>query len=251
MKKTKGMMGGIIVLAVLAAGFIAVHQYQKQKARYDLASRVADLGGRGGPPPTIEGLTRAIELYEDQIEAYVRDAAQTGVYWKILATRLQDKALHHKALEALERAVYYTPEDQNLQYRTGVSAAAVAKGYIDFSGNNNPGEGNRFYTMAETAYLKSIALDSTYSRPHYGLGVLYVFELNRPEDAIPHLERYQELTTNNVDGMFVLAAAYYMTGRYEPALKAYDKILSITKDTAKRAEAERNRQTVMDAFYGY
>jgi tetratricopeptide (TPR) repeat protein len=250
MKNKKNVVGGIIVLVILAAGITALYQHQKQKDRYNLAARIADLGGRGGPPPTIEALTKALEIYEEQIEAHVRDAAQTGVYWKILAVRLQDKGLHHKALEALERAIYYTPEDQNLQYRTGVSAAAVAKGYIDFSGNTNPGEGNRFYTMAETAYLKSIAMDPTYSQPHYGLGVLYVFELNRPEDAIPHLERYLELTTNNVDGMFVLAAAYYLTGQYELALNLYDRILTITKDTAKRAEAERNRQTVMDAFYG-
>jgi tetratricopeptide (TPR) repeat protein len=249
MKVKKQTVIGIFVVVILVAVFVLFSNYGTNKDRNQLARRIAELGNPGGPPQTIEGLREAIGLYEKQIEQHVKDAAQTGVYWKILATRLQDKGLHNEALQALEQAVFYTPSDSSLLYLTGISAARVAKGFLDYSGSGNNGSG-RYYALAEDAYRKAIALDERYIRPMYALGVLYVFELERPEDAIPVMERYLELSVNDVDGMAVLAHAYAMTARYEFALNLYDTIISTTKDKAKRAAAEESRRQVMDLYYG-
>ncbi|MDR3276250.1 MAG: tetratricopeptide repeat protein [Treponema sp.] len=249
MKIRKELVIGIVVLLILVSGGVALYSYLQYRTKNDLAVRIAELGN-GGTPQTIEMLREAISLYEGEIEGFVKMSAQTGVYWKILATRLQDRGLHNEALDALERAISYAPEDVSLPYMTGISATMVAKSKLDFSETGDR-ERERYYALAEDAYLRSIAMNETYSKPHYALGVLYVFELGRPEDAIPQLERYQELTVNNVDGMFVLARAYYMTGQYEATIGQYDRILSITRDKDKRAEAEQNRQYVMDIYYGW
>jgi tetratricopeptide (TPR) repeat protein len=245
MKIRKEVVTGVVTLVILAAALTLFLNVWKNRTRNDIVSRIAAISGRGGPPETVEGLREALALYEKRIEAHVRDAAQTGVYWKILAVRLQDRGLHLEALEALEQAMNYNAEDPSLRYLAGVSAARVAKGALDTAG-----ERNRYYTLSESAFLTSIGIDGAYSRPRYALGVLYTFDLDRPEDAIPHLVRFLELTTNDVDGMFVLARAYYMTARYREALELYDRILSITKDSEKKQEAEQNRQRVMEVYYG-
>jgi tetratricopeptide (TPR) repeat protein len=249
MRVKKEIVTGVIVVAVLIAGFVLFYNYGINSDRNKFARRIAELGNPGGPPETIEGLREAIRLYEDRIERHVKDAAQTGVYWKILATRLQDRGLHNEALEALEQAVFYSPQDPSLLYLTGISASWVAKSFLDFSGGASNGS-ERYYALAEDAYRKAVALDERYVKPMYALGVLYVFELGRPEDAIPVMERYLTLTANDVDGMALLAHAYALTARYEFALNLYDKILSITKDKTKRAEVEESRRQVMDSYYG-
>jgi tetratricopeptide (TPR) repeat protein len=249
MKVRKEAVIGIFVIMILVTGFLLIYKYGINSERNKFARRLAELGNPGGPPETIEGLRQAIGLYEKQIEQQVKDAAQTGVYWKILATRLQDKGLHNEALNALEHALLYTPSDPALLYLSGISASRVAKSFLDFSGGGNNGSG-RYYALAEDAYLKAIALDGKYVKPMYALGVLYVFELGRPGDAIPVMERYLELTVKDVDGMAILAHAYALTGQYEFALNLYDEILSITKDNAKRAAAEESRRQVMDSYYG-
>jgi tetratricopeptide (TPR) repeat protein len=249
MKVKKEIVIGIFTLVILTAGFVLLYNYGINHERNRFARRLAELGNPGGPPETIEGLREAIKLYEKQIELHVKDAAQTGVYWKILATRLQDRGLHNEALEALEQAIFYSPQDSSLLYLTGLSAARVAKSSLDFSGGGNDGS-ERYYALAEDAYRKAIAMNERYIKPLYALGVLYVFELGRPADAIPIMERCLALAPNDTDAMAVLAHAYALTAQYEFALNLYDRILSLTKDKTKRAEVEESRRQVMESYYG-
>jgi tetratricopeptide (TPR) repeat protein len=248
MKIKKEALVGIVVLVVFLTAIVIIVVNKQIGDRNALASRISGLG-RGGPPETIEGLRKAIKLYEDRIEKHLKDVAQTGIYWKILAVRLQDKGLYGEALEALEQAISYTPGDPTLQYMTGISAAMIAKASLDFAGTGR-NERDRYYDLSEQAYQSAIAMDDRYAKPLYSLGVLYVFELSRPAEAIPYLERYLDLMPNDVDGMFVLAAAFYLTKKYEQALGIYDNIISKTKDADKRLEAQRNRQRVLEDYYG-
>jgi tetratricopeptide (TPR) repeat protein len=244
-KKGASIGVGVVVLVVALVGLL--YFLQTRKDRNSLAARIADLNGRGSTT-TVEELRRSIALYEARIEQHVRDAAQTGIYWKILATRLADRGLHWEALDALERAAHYYPVDPSLLYQTGISAAMIAKSSLN--AGNAAGEAERYYALAESGYLRAINLDENYTRAFYALGVLYVFELDRPEEAIPYLERFLELRSGDMDGMFVLARAYYVTGGYQAALDLYDEILRRTRDADRRMEAERNKQAVMDLYYG-
>lgn len=248
MKIKKEFFLGIMILGIVALLIGGIYTFQKIKARNSLMARIKELSPRDIPPRTIDDLREAIRLYEELIEQHVRDAAQTGVYWKLLGTRLQEQGLHYEALKALEQAVYYIPEDAYVHYQRGVSAGIVAKSSVA------PVEGNAgtqdYFALSEKSYLRAIELDETYNRPRYGLGVLYVFELNRPQEAIPHLLRYLEISRNDVDAMFVLARAYYMVRNYQNALDMYDRIIEVSRDAAKRIEAENNRQIILDSNYG-
>jgi tetratricopeptide (TPR) repeat protein len=250
--KTKDAFLGILVLLIIGALVVVVYRYESGKSHRDLAKRIAELSPRGGPPETIEGLRDAIAAYEAQIELNVKEGAQTGVYWKILATRLADKSMHRDALEALEKAIYYNADDPTLFYLTGLSAAVVAASSLDFPGaSGTPGaERDKYFALAESAYLRAIKLDSSYAKPRYGLGILYIFELDRPAEAIPHLTRYLELMSSDIDAMFALARAYYVTGDNAAAVELYDRILSRTRNQNQKAEARKNKEIVLGRLYG-
>ncbi len=49
------------------------------------------------------------------------------------------------------------------------------------------------FADAEKAYLDALAVDPDYALAHYNLGVLLDLYMKRPEEALPHYQRYQEL----------------------------------------------------------
>ena len=249
MKKTKEAFIGIFAVLVLAAIVIFVYNHERGRVRRDLARAIAEISPRGGPPETIDGLRRAIALYEAQIERNVQEGAQTGSYWKILAIRLADRGMHRDAIDAFERAIHFNAEDPALFFLVGESASVVASATLDFSPAATA-ERERFFRLAESAYLRAIQLDPNYARPLLGLGILYTFDLNRPHDAIPLLDRYLRLLPNNIEGMFVLARAFFMTNNFNDAIELYLRIISRSRDQRVREEAQNNIETIRNLLYG-
>lgn len=241
--KFKDIVIGIFVISVIVLVGYFVHQQADRRTNRELARRIAELSPRGGPPETIEGLRKAIALYQDQIERHVRDAAQTGAFWKILGTRLAERGMHHEALAAFERAISFNATDAFLFYMTGVSAGHVAKSQVGFSADSGL-DREGYFRLSENAYLRALELDDRYARPMYGLGILYVFELDRPAEAIPHLERLLELQPSNFSAMFVLARAYFMIGEHRQAIELYDRIAARTRNNREREGALINREIV-------
>jgi tetratricopeptide (TPR) repeat protein len=247
----RGTLPGLAALLLIAGLILGIYLAERQKSRHELARRIAELSPRGGIPATVEGLRQAIAIYEEAVEEHVRDAAQTGTYWKILAVRLADRGMHLDALDALDQAIRYNGEDPTIFYLTGVSAAIVAKNALGFPLEALPQAGiqaerNHYFAMAERAYLRALELDRDYAKPLYGLGILYIFELDRPAEAVPHLEKYLELMSRDLDAMFALARAYYMIDDYEKAVDLYDRIMVSTKDTVQQTEARNNRDFILD-----
>ncbi|MCL2214514.1 MAG: tetratricopeptide repeat protein [Treponema sp.] len=249
MKKFKEFLTAILIIAAVGALLYFMYQRGSVKTNRELAGRIAELSPRGGPPETIDGLRHAIALYEDQIERNVREGAQTGVYWKILATRLADRNMHNDALSALEKAIYYNTEDALLYYLTGVSASFVAKSIIGFS-VNDINERERYFNLAEKGYLRALEIDITYTRPMYGLGVLYVFELDKPQEAVTCLDRYLSINTSDISAMFILARAHFMLQNYSRAVEIYDRIIDRTRNQSEKNEALNNRDYIQGIIYG-
>jgi tetratricopeptide (TPR) repeat protein len=245
----KGMAKSIVILIILAAGITGIFVYKKIDARNSLAAQIAALSPGGAPPQSIEDLQKAVALYERKIEEHVKDAAQTGIYWKILGSRLLDskngqKPLYGEALKALENAARYYPNDESIHYLIGISAGNLGQAEY-FS----PSAQAEYYRIAEVAYLRAINLNGRYARALYGLGVLYVYALGRSADAIPYLELYLDINKRDTDGMFLLASARYLQEDYARAVDLYDQIIGITKNKEIKKQAEQIRQQVMDAWY--
>jgi tetratricopeptide (TPR) repeat protein len=249
MKNMKGtIIGFMVFILIVFAGMGASFLHQRNLRRAEFADHIIS-HWRWVRPDSVAELRAAIAANERRIERHVEYAARTGTYWKLLAVRLQQRGLHGETLEALERAIFYTPEDPMLHYYTGISAAVMAKSFHVFPGRDTT-ERDSYFNLAERAFLRAIELDANYLRPRYSLGVLYVFDLDRPEEAIPHLLLCLEVSRNDIDTMFVLARAYFMLRRFRDAVDLYDRIIVLTGDEQRRIDARQNRQIAMDHIHG-
>jgi tetratricopeptide (TPR) repeat protein len=200
-------------------------------------------------PSTIEEYENGIAAHNAQIKKIVELDSQTGIWYKILGSRYLDKKMYGKALESFQMAIQYYPENANLYYYVAVCAGYMAKSSLDYDADGANSQQLLYWKLAETSYLQAINYNTSYSRALYGLGVLYVFELNSPLKAIPYLEKLLTVESKHLDGMMVLARAYYVTGDSDKAVALYDKIIAETTDKTRKAEAEANKKTVLNQSY--
>lgn len=199
-------------------------------------------------PTTAEEFELAIKKYQDRVADIEAANAQIGIWYKLLGTRYLDRKMYKLALEAFQKATEYYPTNQNLYYYVGACAGYMAAESLDFKATGSYTQRINYLKLAESAYLQAIKLDGRYTKALYGIGVLYVFELDRNAEAIPYLEKLLTIDTNHTDGMFALARAYYYTGQFENAVAMYDKIISSTKSDEKRMQAESNKREVLNAY---
>ena len=138
---------------------------------------------------------------------------------------------------------------ENLYYWVGVCAGYMAKASLDYNASGTNEVRYNYLKLAEDAYLTAIQIDDRYVRALYGVSVLYVWYLDEPEKAIPLLEKALTIEKRNIEAMFVLARAYYMTYDFDKAVAMYDKIISTTKSEKTKANAEENKKIVLDERY--
>lgn len=198
-------------------------------------------------PTTVDELKDAIKKYGERAADVQLANGQIGIWYKILGTRYIDQKMYGEALKCFQEALKYYPDNQNLYYYVGVCAGYMSHSALDFGASGSTEVKYNYLKLAEEAYLRAISIEDRYVRALYGLGVLYVFELDEPEKAIPHLEKALTIDTKNIDAMFVLARAYYSSYEFDKSVQVYDKIIATTKSAQTKATAEENKSIVLDA----
>lgn len=199
-------------------------------------------------PSTIEEYKAAIEKYQERVSDIQLANQQIGIWYKILGTKYVENKMYGEALKCFQSALEYYPDNQNLYYWVGVCAGYMSHQSLDYGASGNTTVRYNYLKLAEEAYLRAIKIEHKYVRALYGLGVLYVFELEEPEKAIPHLEKLLNIDTKNHDAMFVLASAYYLTYDFDKAIEIYDKIIATTKSSDVKSQAEANKQQILDEY---
>ena len=198
-------------------------------------------------PTTIEELKDAIKKYQERVADVQLAQSQIGIWYKILGTRYLDNKMYGEALKCFQEALTYYPDNQNLYYYVGVCAGYMSHAALDYNASGTNEVKYNYLKLAEEAYLRAIAIEDRYVRALYGIGVLYVFELDEPEKAIPHLEKALSIDTKNLDTMFVLARAYYSSYEFDKAVEIYDRIIETTKSEDTKKTAEENKRIALDA----
>lgn len=212
-------------------------------------TRMQQLEESVGEPTTVEEITAAIELYGERLDEIIAETQQTGVWYKLLGTRYLDNQQYGLALDAFQKAAEIYPANQNLYYYIGVCAGYLAKASLDYSLTGDITERDRYFALSESAYLRAIEIEPRFVRALYGVSVLYVMYLNRPEEALPYLESVLSIEKKHVEAMFVYARAQFLMGQYQKAADMYDQILATTADKTYKADAERNKKAALDALY--
>lgn len=201
-------------------------------------------------PVTIDELKDAIAKYQTKAAETQMQMSQVGMWYKILGTRYIDNKMYGEALKCFETALEYYPNNQNLYYYVGVCAGYMSHTALDFEATGSTTKKMNYLKLAENAYLRALEIDDRYTACMYALGVLYVFEFDECEKAIPYLEKLLTIDTRHNDAMFVLARAYYSCYEFDKAVAVYDKIISQTKSDSIKKEAENNKRIVLEASYG-
>ena len=191
-------------------------------------------------PNTEAELKDAIRKYEKRVDDIMIAEGRIGIWYKILGSRYMDQKMYKKALKAFQSALEYYPENPNLFYQVGLAASLTAKNALDFELTGTDIEKKRYFDLAASAYNRALEIDPKHSKAVYALSVLYIFELNRPAEAIPILEKIAEWEKKPIDHLFLLGAAYYMTGENEKAIAVYEHIIEISSSAEKKAKAESN-----------
>ncbi|QTQ13730.1 tetratricopeptide repeat protein [Treponema parvum] len=200
-------------------------------------------------PTTVEELKNAIAKYQNRVADIQLAQAQIGIWYKILGTRYLDNKMYGEALKTFQKAIEYFPTNQNLYYYVGLCAGYMAHSALDYDATASDTKKYNYLKLSESAYLEALRIEPRYARALYGLSILYVFELDENEKAVPLLEKLLTIETRNVDAMFVLARAYYSTYEFDKAAAVYDKIIQTTKSDERKKEAQANKKIVLDAAY--
>lgn len=197
-------------------------------------------------PTTQEELADAIKKYEKRVEDILAAQNQIGIWYKLLGIRYLDNHMYGEAMEAFQKSITYHPDNQNLFYYVGVCAGYLAKAQ---AAQLHEGSRKDYIELAKKSYLRALELDNSYVRALYGLSVLYVFELDSPEKAIPLLEHLLTIDTSHIDALFLLARSQYVTGDFQQAADIYEKIQKTTKNKTRQEEAAINQKQALDALY--
>ena len=192
----------------------------------------------------VEELQREIRVYRKEVERTVDASGQLAVYYKMLAVEYMRGAMYAAAYDALEQAIEIQPENPILFYYSGVCAARMSKAQVIRE------DRMLWLDRAEALYRRAITLDPGYAAALYGLSVLYVFELDRPEEAEDLLEKLLTLESKEIDGRFLLARVYYSLGKLENAIELYREIESLSDVKENRERALENRKQIEGELYG-
>ncbi len=232
---------GLLALAVLVASCGS----EDLKRLLSLEDRAAV----GAPPQSVEELKAGIARYSKEASRVVEATEKVGIYYKILASRLLEKRLYGEAYEALVKAIEYYPESPTLYYKAGYSAGLIARGKAAL-GPEGAAERQKWLATAESCYKAALSASPRFTEAMYGLAVLYEFEFDRPDAALPLLRSLLEIDTRNVDAMLLLGRVYYRLGRLEDAATVYETAARVTTVREKKAAAEANRKRVVEELGG-
>ncbi|MCL1818093.1 MAG: tetratricopeptide repeat protein [Spirochaetaceae bacterium] len=232
----------LLLLACVLLGAAACSRQNQEIAGrlYELESPEYEGASRPGAEARIAELEKDVAALKKAVEEKVSASDKLGSYYKLLAIAYLDKKMYGKALEAIEEAIRIHPEQHSLFIYRAIAAARLAKAL------NNDREREAYLKTAEDSYLRAISLNSASNQALYGLAVLYVYELDQPENALPFVERILRRESRNIDAMFLLATTHYLLGNTEAALETYDRIIATSNAGTRRDEAKKNKERILE-----
>ncbi len=184
-------------------------------------------------------LEKGIKEYKEEADRTVKAGAEIGIYYRLVGLEYMKLKMYGKAFDYFGKAIEYYPENEVLFYYSGVSLARSAKSVLAVEERRN------LMQKAAVYYQRAIELNSAYGDAYYALSVLYLFELNRPLDALKTAEKLLNFDAGNIDALFIKARAEAVTGNIRDAVDTYNRIIKISKDDDAVLKAREFRDTLM------
>ncbi len=244
-KAERNQLNAASICLLVSAAVLVVLPSSCNQTRQNVYSKMVELErpeykGKDMPEEKIKEIQEAIKRYESVADRTIEANQQLGHYYKLLAVKYLDREMYGLALESLEDAIFYNPENPVLFQLGAVCSARMAKSAMDSQ------KREQYFLRAEKYYNRAIELDARYVDALYGLAILYVFELDRPFDAAPLLERVLRIQKKNSDAMFLLARVYVQSRRIEEAIELYETIEETSTDEFRKSKAAANRRQLLE-----
>ncbi len=211
----------------------------------DLLERMSQMDGDGINIQDIETdenygeLKKDINKYRKIVDEKIDAAEKLGTYYKLIGLKYLDYSMYRLALEAFEEALDIYPENANVLYYAGLTSARLSKTEA------SQVESTNLLNQAVRYYSASLSVNSRFSSPMYGLAILYVYEVDQPELAVPLMELYNTIQKSSMNGRFLLAAALYASGREGEAVDAYNFIIDRSENSLEVESARSNRNSIL------
>jgi tetratricopeptide (TPR) repeat protein len=244
-RSTTGMPQRAVLAALAALAVLSLVACGRDRGAYlEPLKRTEQGEGSKLSDRQIAELKAGIRKYRAEVDRKVRATQQLGIYYRMLALRYINLQMYQPAYDALEQARAIYPENPVLFYYSAVCAAQLSQAQTETARKAE------WLQRSERLYRRAIALDPNYPGALYGLAVLYVFELDRTEEAVNLLEHLLEKQKNNTDAMFLLGNVYYRLHRPDKALELYDRLLRMDLPEDKRQEAKANKRRIEEELHG-
>ena len=197
--------------------------------------------GEEPPRERVRELQSRINEYEGEVEEVVQKLSQVAVFRKLLAEEFLDQEMYGPALEHLRAAMELQPANSVLFYLAGASSAQTAKAFVEDQTRRE-----EYLRQAEDYYLRALELNAGYRECLYAISVLYVFELEKPREAQPYLDRLLDIDPGNTQAQFLKARMLVELGSIEDAADLYGEIAEEAPTREQRSRAMMNRNQLLE-----
>ncbi|RKX91375.1 MAG: hypothetical protein DRP59_07925 [Spirochaetes bacterium] len=237
MKRFQFFLAAVSILVLLGA-FVSCSKGDGKTLKSLKSTESAD-GSTEVSKKRIAELEKGIKEYKEEADRTVKAGVEIGIYYRLVGLEYMKLKMYGKAYDNFQKAIEYYPENEVLFYYSGVSLARSAKSVLEDD------ERRRLMQKAVVYYQRAIELNGRYEDVYYALSVLYMFELNRPLDALKAIKKLLNFDPGNIDALFIKARADAVTGNIRDAVDTYNKIIKISKDEKATLKAREFRDALM------
>ena len=210
----------------------------------ELAERVYEMEGgplvEGEEPEAIKEIKKELNHWEDELNDAITAARNTGRFYRTLGLKYLDYKMYGPAKDSFSRALEFSPENGRLYYYRGVALSRLAMTRQD------PVVRQDEMVRAEQDYLRAIQVEPDFMSPYYSLAVLYIYELSRPFEAGPYLEKYVSVERSDGKGHMLYAQLLENMGQLEDAIDHYNKVLILPGTEEQKEQARIYLQRIKE-----
>ena len=190
-------------------------------------------------------LKEDIRINKEILESKIEAARGLGSSYKMLGKLYLENEMYLLALDQFREAAKIYPENPILYYYAGLCSARYGKASVEDT------EKYEYISNAEKYYKKAVEMDEKYSKAVIALSVLYLYELDKPEEAAVILNTLIQYESRNFEAMFLLANSYIQAGRTDEAVSLYEKIEKTADSKTYKRQAEKNRKELEENIYDW
>lgn len=181
-----------------------------------------------------KALQDAGKKYQEIINQKIYAQDRLASVYRALAERSLAKTQYGYAAQYFAEGLKILPNSAYLRYGLGISYANLIES------SDTEEKKKDFIERAYNNIKFAVEKDPENANYNAAYASILTAHLNRPKEALPHIEKALSVYGNNIDYLFVLARVQYEIGENEASANTYRNIIALSGDERVRKQAEDN-----------